>query len=112
MVYFLTLRISIFEKFMLDDILVTLQLETVQSDIVWYYPRSILPFRGMFQVLHPSFRCVNTIQKVCRPVSSFVQVQQGRRNKTICIVKSDCLAFKTNIFCISVKNHKGILFQK
>jgi len=36
-----------------------------------------------FQISHPAFCCVNTIQKVRRPVSSVVQVQQGRRDETI-----------------------------
>ena len=59
LVYFLTLRMSIFEIFMLDDKLVTLetkhhvikaeraQTETVQSDTVGYYLRSKLCCLGI-----------------------------------------------------------------
>ena len=32
---------------------------------------------------HLVFRGVNTIQKVCRPVSGCVQLQWGRRDETI-----------------------------
>ena len=62
---------SIFEKFVLDNIFVTLltkhhmikaeqaqhKVETVQSDIVRYYPRSKLPFRVikfMLQIVYLS----------------------------------------------------------
>ena len=40
------------------------------------------------QVLHPAFRCVKTIQKVCTPVSDFVQVLEGHRDKTITLLKT------------------------
>jgi len=68
LVYFLTLRMSIFEKIMLDDILVTLQtkhhvikaeivqVETVQSGMVGNYPRSKLPFRGII-IVEVGFFC-------------------------------------------------------
>ena len=48
----------------------------------------------LFQAVHSSFRGINTIQKVHRSVSGFVQVQRGRRNKTHC--QNDCLDFQTN----------------
>jgi len=59
LVYFLTLRMSIFENFMLDDKLVTKHYvikaehaQTVQSDTVGYYHRSKLCcFRGYYHLL-------------------------------------------------------------
>ena len=63
-VYILTLRVH-FWKFMLDNILMTLftkhhvikaeRAETVQSDIVGYYPRSKLPFRGILVLQRKPF---------------------------------------------------------
>ena len=40
---------------------------------------------SLFQVLHTTLHCVKTIQKVCRPVSDFLQVglPRGRSDKTI-----------------------------
>jgi len=50
---------------------------------------------SLFQVLH----CVKTIQKVCRPVSDFLQVGLPRgRSYNYFIVKNDWLAFRTNSF--------------
>ena len=40
---------------------------------------------SLFQVSHTALHCVKTIQKVCRPVSDFLQVglPRGRSDKTI-----------------------------
>jgi len=40
---------------------------------------------SLFQVLHTTLHCVKTNQKVCRPVSDFLQVglPWGRSDKTI-----------------------------
>jgi len=38
---------------------------------------------SLFQVLHTTLHRVKTIQKVCRPLSGFLQVPQGRSDKTI-----------------------------
>ena len=66
---------------------------------------------SLFQVMHPSFRCINTIQKVRRSVSGFVQVQRGRRNSTH--LQNDYLYFKTNILSQRLtKNHKSILVRR
>ena len=58
---------------------------------------------------HPGFRCVNTIQKVRRSVSGFVQVQQGRRDNTILLRQKgwfSFLYFLTNIYLRTTK-HSG-----
>ena len=44
---------------------------------------------------------VITIQKVRGTVSDFVQCNGDVVITLYCIVKNDCLAFKTTIFCIS-----------
>ena len=51
----------------------------------------------------------NTIQKVRRTVSAFVQVQRGRRDNTILHRQKHCLVFET-IFLVFLnhKTHSGL----
>ena len=43
---------------------------------------------SLFQVSHTALHCVKTIQKVCRPVSDFLQVPQGCSDRTITSTKT------------------------
>ena len=56
------------------------------------------PWWSLFQVFHPAFRCVNTIQKVRGTVSGFVPVQWGRRDNTILHRQKRMLGFQNEHF--------------
>ena len=61
-----------------------------KQDSLWNH---VWTWWSLFHVLHPTLHCVQTIQKVCRPVSDFVHVLQRHHDKTITRSRT--------IFCIS-----------
>ena len=61
---------------------------------------------SLLQVLHLSFRCISTIQKVRRPVSDCVQVQRTRRDNTLLPRQQRLFSFQNEQFVYVLKRSR------